>query len=316
MLVFGRSSMEGWVAGSRTATVISVRPDVVVGGVVTVASPGGIARLPMRVVQCLPLDELGVLPLVAERAGVELSQFTVCRSWEAYVKTLSEQRVVSFPARVLVLEVAGELIGKIPPKKRPEPKRKRQPPAPPKLKPAPTTPKKQAPKKKQPSPQREKKVKATWVQVGFARAPSTPQPVVHPRGLAAWGQRSAAVMARREPGAAGRRALPPVGVAAAVVGAGGVEPEVAGRGAGPGRAGAGVSALDRIVPLGYCTVDDGCHDPQVAAAAARVVLGCARGPEDARMLIGILGIEAGVAVLVDRGEGGGRGQGRVGAVRI
>ncbi|OLM29038.1 hypothetical protein Ae717Ps2_5794c [Pseudonocardia sp. Ae717_Ps2] len=74
-----------------------------------------------------------------------------------------------------------------------------------------------------------------------------------------------------------------------------------------------MSMADRMVPLGYRT--EAGHDPQVAAAAARVVLARAVDGADASMLIEALGLGEGVAVLagrcVDRGwsDAGERGDG-------
>ncbi len=194
-LIFGRGAMTRLADGRKTATVISDDHELTAGDGLTAMPPGGTAQLPLQVTQCHRVPELSMLPQVAAAAGIELSAFTKCRTWDAYLTGLTQQE---FPGPVCILGIAatGELQGELPPKGRPTPKRKRQPPPPPKPK---------------PDPNASKIVKGGWLQVGSSGpVKMTPLTMVHPLDTEVLQQRIAAVMTRRAPSLQVRRALAPV----------------------------------------------------------------------------------------------------------
>ncbi|WP_158071629.1 hypothetical protein [Pseudonocardia sp. Ae717_Ps2] len=198
VLIFGRGAMTRLVDGRKTATVAGADHELAVGAVGAVVMamvPGGVARLSLRVRQCHRVPEVSMVPQVAAAAGLELSSFTKCRSWDGYLQGVAQQE---FPGPVCVLgvEAVGELVGEVPPKGRPTPKRKRQPPPPPKPK---------------PDPNASKAVKGGWLLVGSSGPVKvTPLTMVHPLDKAVLQQRIGAVMARRAPSLEVRRALGPV----------------------------------------------------------------------------------------------------------
>ncbi|WP_226358512.1 hypothetical protein [Pseudonocardia sp. ICBG601] len=196
VLIFGRGALTRLADGRKTATISSEIPDAAPGDTVTATLPAGTPRLPLQITHRYPVDELAALPQIATQAGLELSAFTKCRTWSAYLDNVTTTGTVTTPAHILVLTTVGELEGEFPPKKRPTPKRKRQPPTPPKPKPA---------------PEPLKAVKNGWMQIqGTGPVKLTPLTMVHPQDTPELQQRIAAVLARRAPSLQERRALAPV----------------------------------------------------------------------------------------------------------
>ncbi|OLL70274.1 hypothetical protein Ae168Ps1_6143 [Pseudonocardia sp. Ae168_Ps1] len=115
VLIFGRGAMTRLADGRKTATVIGDDHEPSVDDELTAILPRGTARLPLQVKQCHRVPELSMLPQVAAAAGLELSAFTKCRTWSAYLTGLTQQE---FPGPVCVLGVAatGDLEGELPPK--------------------------------------------------------------------------------------------------------------------------------------------------------------------------------------------------------